>query len=56
MTDRQPVRRLKQAIEDRKECVELLLNYKKNGDPFWNLLYVGEFAINAVCVACEMSV
>lgn len=22
--------------------MELLLNYKKNGDPFWNLLYVGE--------------
>ncbi|KAJ4423277.1 hypothetical protein N0V82_002004 [Gnomoniopsis sp. IMI 355080] len=39
-TDRQPVKRLKQSIEERKECVELLLNYKKNGDPFWNLLYV----------------
>ena len=39
-TDRAPVRRLKQCIEDRKESVELLLNYKKNGDPFWNLLYV----------------
>lgn len=40
-TDRQPVKRLKQAIEARKESVELLLNYKKNGEPFWNLLYVG---------------
>ncbi|KAK1994596.1 hypothetical protein LX36DRAFT_613917 [Colletotrichum falcatum] len=39
-TDREPVRRLKAAIEERKESVELLLNYKKNGDPFWNLLYV----------------
>ncbi|EFQ30195.1 hypothetical protein CGRA01v4_00421 [Colletotrichum graminicola] len=39
-TDREPVRRLKAAIEARKESVELLLNYKKNGDPFWNLLYV----------------
>ncbi|KAK1584904.1 uncharacterized protein LY79DRAFT_610923 [Colletotrichum navitas] len=39
-TDREPVRRLKTAIEARKESVELLLNYKKNGDPFWNLLYV----------------
>ncbi|KAK2044222.1 hypothetical protein LZ31DRAFT_619609 [Colletotrichum somersetense] len=39
-TDREPVRRLKTAIDDRKESVELLLNYKKNGDPFWNLLYV----------------
>lgn len=25
-----------------REAVELLLNYKKNGDPFWNLLYIGE--------------
>ncbi|KZL79721.1 blue light receptor [Colletotrichum incanum] len=39
-TDRAPVRRLKIAIEERKESVELILNYKKNGDPFWNLLYV----------------
>ncbi|KAF6813814.1 Aureochrome1 [Colletotrichum sojae] len=39
-TDRAPIRRLKTAIEERKESVELLLNYKKNGDPFWNLLYV----------------
>ncbi|KAL0941675.1 blue light receptor [Colletotrichum truncatum] len=39
-TDRGPVRRLKTAIEEGKESVELILNYKKNGDPFWNLLYV----------------
>lgn len=39
-TDRQPVQRLKTAIGEEKESVELLLNYKKNGDPFWNLLYV----------------
>lgn len=39
-TDRQPVQRLKTAITEEKESVELLLNYKKNGDPFWNLLYV----------------
>lgn len=56
VTDRQPVRRLKQAIEDRKESVELLLNYKKNGDPFWNLLYVGEFIFYTVRVVCEMSI
>lgn len=34
------VRRLKNAIAENKESVELLLNYKKNGSPFWNLLYV----------------
>lgn len=38
-TDRAAVRRLKTAIDKRQESVELLLNQKKNGDPFWNLLY-----------------
>ncbi|KAK3072611.1 hypothetical protein LTR53_006521, partial [Teratosphaeriaceae sp. CCFEE 6253] len=38
--DRAAVRRLKAAIDARQESVELLLNVKKNGEPFWNLLYV----------------
>lgn len=29
------------AIKERRETVELLLNYKKNKQPFWNLLYCG---------------
>lgn len=41
-TDRVPVRRLRNAIQAREESVELLLNYKKNGEPFWNLLYCSE--------------
>ena len=41
-TDRAAVRRLASCINGRKESVELLLNYKKNGDPFWNLLYVSK--------------
>ncbi|KAI0120708.1 hypothetical protein BJ170DRAFT_160834 [Xylariales sp. AK1849] len=39
-TDRVPIRRLKNGILECRETVELILNYKKNGDPFWNLLYV----------------
>ncbi|KAL8822851.1 MAG: hypothetical protein Q9191_006421 [Dirinaria sp. TL-2023a] len=39
-TDRTATKRLKASIEAREETVELLLNYKKNGEPFWNLLYV----------------
>jgi PAS domain S-box-containing protein len=39
-TDKLAVRRLKTAIENAEESVELLLNYRKNGEPFWNLLYV----------------
>ncbi|KAI7514714.1 hypothetical protein KC347_g419 [Hortaea werneckii] len=39
-TDRAAIGRLKAALEKRKEHVELLLNHKKSGEPFWNLLYV----------------
>lgn len=39
-TDRMAIGRIKQAVEKGEECVELLLNQKKNGEPFWNLLYV----------------
>ncbi|PQE28910.1 hypothetical protein CJF30_00003944 [Rutstroemia sp. NJR-2017a BBW] len=39
-TDSQATKRLRVSIENCEETVELLLNYRKNGDPFWNLLYV----------------
>ncbi|KLU84445.1 hypothetical protein MAPG_03487 [Magnaporthiopsis poae ATCC 64411] len=38
-TDPEAVKRLSMAIKERRETVELLLNYKKNKQPFWNLLY-----------------
>ncbi|KAM3076853.1 hypothetical protein ACMFMG_003681 [Clarireedia jacksonii] len=38
-TDTQATKRLRVSIENCEETVELLLNYRKNGDPFWNLLY-----------------
>jgi PAS domain S-box-containing protein len=41
-TDRQSVKHIKMGIDARKESVELLLNYKKNGEPFWNLLYTSK--------------
>lgn len=40
LTDKLSVRRLKNSIENAEETVELLLNYRQNGEPFWNLLYV----------------
>jgi phototropin len=42
-TDHAAVRRLKACIGANKESVELLLNYRKTGEPFWNLLYVSKF-------------
>lgn len=39
-TDKAAVARLKDAVRLEQETVELLLNYTKRGDPFWNLLYV----------------
>ncbi|KAL8740541.1 MAG: hypothetical protein Q9190_006772 [Brigantiaea leucoxantha] len=41
-TDKNATKRLKASIDAKEETVELLLNYKKNGEPFWNLLYVGK--------------
>lgn len=38
-TDPMAVKRLRVSIENREETVELLLNYRKDGNPFWNLLY-----------------
>ncbi len=39
LTDHSATNRLRAAIDSCEETVELLLNYRKNGDPFWNLLY-----------------
>ncbi|TKA61050.1 hypothetical protein B0A49_10953 [Cryomyces minteri] len=39
-TDRAAVQRLKTSIGANRESIELLLNYRKTGEPFWNLLYV----------------
>lgn len=39
-TDRLSVQRLKSSINNASDSVELILNYRKDGTPFWNLLYV----------------
>jgi phototropin len=42
-TNREIIQRLKISIDGEQESIELLLNYKKNGEPFWNLVLVGRF-------------
>ncbi|KAI1877675.1 hypothetical protein JX265_003683 [Neoarthrinium moseri] len=37
-TDPEAIRRIQVAMRNRRECVELILNHHKNGEPFWNLL------------------
>ena len=39
-TDGASVHRLREAIGKSEERVELILNYRKDGQPFWNLLFV----------------
>lgn len=39
-TDRETVQRLGRTIVECDESVEFLLNYRKDGEPFWNLLYI----------------
>lgn len=41
-TDRESVKRIKMSLDNPAECLELLLNERKNGEPFWNLLYTGK--------------
>lgn len=49
-TDKTATKRLKMSIDAREETVELLLNYKKTGEPFWNLLYVGKcLELHTIC-------
>lgn len=38
-TDRESVARIKHCLDTPAEHVELLLNERKTGEPFWNLLY-----------------
>lgn len=47
-TDRESVKRIKMSLDHPAECVELLLNERKNGEPFWNLLYTGKSAISTL--------
>jgi len=37
-TDRDTVTRLREAIAERRACVVEILNYRKDGTPFWNAL------------------
>jgi len=39
-TDKEAIRRMASNIREGKECTELILNYKKDDTPFWNLLYI----------------
>src|SRR3569833_216677 len=40
LTDGAAVLRIKEAIFSKTETVDLVLNYRKDGQPFWNLLFV----------------
>ena len=37
-TDRETVAELRAAVAERRECAVRILNYKKDGTPFWNML------------------
>ncbi len=40
LTDGATVLRMKEAVARRVEAVELVVNYRKDGQPFWNLVYI----------------
>ncbi|KAF4451600.1 hypothetical protein F53441_5456 [Fusarium austroafricanum] len=39
-TDREGIAKMRSAIWRNEECTELLLNFRKDGTPFWNLLFL----------------
>ncbi|KAF5021691.1 hypothetical protein F66182_6248 [Fusarium sp. NRRL 66182] len=39
-TDREGIAKMRSAIWRNDECTELLLNFRKDGTPFWNLLFL----------------
>ncbi|KAJ4265072.1 hypothetical protein NW762_005316 [Fusarium torreyae] len=39
-TDRDNIAKMRSAIWRNDECTELLLNFRKDGSPFWNLLFL----------------
>ena len=40
-TDENSVQRLRDALRSENVCIVELLNYRKNGDAFWNALHIG---------------
>ncbi|CAJ2514276.1 Uu.00g023950.m01.CDS01 [Anthostomella pinea] len=39
-TDQDAIHRIQTAVKEGREAVELILNYRKDATPFWNLLFV----------------
>ncbi|KAL7750416.1 hypothetical protein RI367_004190 [Sorochytrium milnesiophthora] len=39
-TSTQAIQRIRDAVQNRRAHVELLVNYRKSGQPFWNLLHI----------------
>jgi len=39
-TDPESVSRIRSSVKEKKDVTEILLNYKKDSTPFWNLLYI----------------
>lgn len=51
-TDRQAVREIAQALREAREVSGELLNYRKDGSTFWNLLYICPVRDDSGSVAC----
>lgn len=39
-SDKETLAKVKKDIEDKKPCRHVVLNYRKDGTPFWNELYI----------------
>ncbi|KAI8281902.1 hypothetical protein K4K56_011538 [Colletotrichum sp. SAR 10_98] len=39
LTDQDTIKRIREAVVQEEESLELILNYRRDGTPFWNLLF-----------------
>ena len=52
--------RMQHAMHKKQECVELVVSYRKDGEPFWNLVYLcplpGTIGKQRCCLHCYINV
>jgi hypothetical protein len=54
LSDHATVGRIRAAIREGRESTEVILNYRKDGTPFWNLLLVGTWILRVMLITAPV--
>lgn len=54
LSDHATVGRIRAAIREGRESTEVILNYRKDGTPFWNLLLVGTWILRVMLITAPL--